>query len=108
MLVSFVLCPVMLYNNQLKPEDQWFQFLNTPLLTPWLHRAMIVTALCVTLLVVVSLLTPRPGPEKLVNTTVDCLRGGISDQPAVPWFKDYRLWLSIVCGGTALMWYWMR
>ena len=44
MLVSFVLCPVMLYNNQLKPEDQWFQFLNTPLLTPWLHRAMIVTA----------------------------------------------------------------
>ena len=64
MLVSFVLCPVMLYNNQLKPEDQWFQFLNTPLLTPWLHRAMIVTALCVTLLVVVSLLTPQPAPAE--------------------------------------------
>jgi SSS family solute:Na+ symporter len=108
LLVSFVLCPVMMYNNTLKPDDQWFPFLNTPLLTPWLHRAMIVTALCVTLMVVVSLLTPRPAPEKLVDTTVDCLWGAPSDQPAVPWFKDYRLWLSIVCGGTALMWYWMR
>ena len=108
LLASFVLCPVMLSNNQLKPEDQWFQFLNTPLLTPWLHRAMIVTVFCVALMVVVSLLTPPPAPEKLVNTTVACLRGGVLDQPAVPWFKDYRLWLSIVCGGTAFMWYLMR
>jgi SSS family solute:Na+ symporter len=108
MLVSFILCPVMMYNNQLKPEDQWFQFLNTPLLTPWLHRAMIVTVVCVVLLVVVSLLTPRPAPDKLVNTTLHCLWEEDLDQPAVRWFKDYRLWLSLVCGGTALMWYWMR
>ncbi len=108
MLVSFILCPVMMYNNQLKPEDQWFQFLNTPLLTPWLHRAMIVTVVCVVLLVVVSLLTPRPAPAKLVNTTLHCLWEEDLDQPAVRWFKDYRLWLSLVCGGTALMWYWMR
>jgi hypothetical protein len=69
---------------------------------------MIVTALCVTLLVVVSLLTPRPAPAKLVNTTVHCLWDGDTAQPAVPWYKNYRLWLSLVCGGTALMWYWMR
>jgi len=108
MLLSFVLCPVMLYNNRLEPEDQWFWFLNTPLLMPWLHRAMTVTALCVAVMVGVSLFTARPAPEKLVNTTVDCLRGGIPDQPAVSWFKDYRLWLAVVCCGTAVMWYLMR
>jgi SSS family solute:Na+ symporter len=108
MMASFVLCPVMMYNNQLKLKDQWFPCLNTPLLTPWLHRAMLVTAICVVLLVVVSLLTPRPAPARLVDTTVHCLWSGPSDQPAVSWFKDYRLWLSLVCCGTALMWYLMR
>ena len=108
-LVSFVLCPVMLYNNQLEADAQWFQFLNTPLLTPWLHRAMLVTVICVAILVAVSLLTARPAAGKLVDTTVDCLWGGVPvDSSTVRWFKDYRLWLSIVCGATALMWYWMR
>ena len=108
MLVSFVLCPMMLYNNQLKPEEQWFQCLNTPLLTPWLHRAMIVTSLCVVFLVGISLLTPRPAAEKLVDTTVHCLWEGAEPTSKIPWIKDYRLWLGVVCGGTAVLWYWMR
>jgi len=108
MLVSFVLCPVMLYNNQLKPEEQWFQCLNTPLLIPWLHRAMIVTVICVAFLVGVSLLTPRPAAAKLVDTTVHCLWDGSAAPAAVHWLKDYRLWLGIVCGGTAVLWFLMR
>ena len=108
MLVSFVLCPVMLYNNQLKPEEQWFQCLNTPLLIPWLHRAMIVTVICVAFLVGVSLLTPRPAAAKLVDTTVHCLWDGSSAPAAVHWLKDYRLWLGIVCGATAVLWFLMR
>jgi len=84
MVVSFVLCPVMMYNNQLKPAAQWFPFLNAPLLTPWLHRAMIVTAFCVVLLVAVSLLTSRPSSAKLSDTTVGCLGSGQPDQPPVP------------------------
>jgi SSS family solute:Na+ symporter len=108
MLVSFILCPVMMYNNQLKPDAQWFQCLNTPLLTPWLHRAMIVTAICVAVLVAVSLLTPRPAPAKLVDTTVHCLWSGLAPSAAVPWIKDYRLWLAVVCTLTAALWYWMR
>ena len=108
MLVSFVLCPVMLYNNQLKPEEQWFQCLNTPLLIPWLHRAMIVTVICVAFLVGVSLLTPRPAAAKLVDTTVHCLWDGSAAPAAVHWLKDYRLWLGIVCGATAVLWFLMR
>jgi len=108
MAASCVLCPVMMYNNQLKPEGQWFGFLNTPLLTPWLHRAMVVTAFCVILLVVVSLLTPRPSPAKLVGTTADGLWSAPPDPHPVPPLKDYRLWLTIVCVATAVMWYRMR
>ena len=108
MVAAFILCPVMMYNNQLRPEEQWFQFLNRPLLTPWLHRAMIVSAFCVVLLVAVSLLTARPSEEKLVGTTVRGLWTAPPDQPPVPRLKDYRLWLAIVCAATALMWYRMR
>ena len=108
MLVSFVLCPVMLYNNQLAPGEQWFQCLNTPLLMPWLHRAMIVTGICVAFLVGVSLLTPPPAAGKLVDTTVQCLWSGPVETSAVRWFRDYRLWLGVVCGGTAALWVWMR
>ena len=108
LMLSFVLCPVMMVNNQLKPEDQWFPFLNTPLLVPWLHRAMIVTVLCVGLMVVVSLVTRPPAAAQLADTTVACLYGGTEDRLAVVWFKDYRLWLAVVCLGTACLWYLMR
>ena len=115
LIASFILCPVMMYNNQLKPEDQWFQLLNTPLLTPWLHRAMITTLFCVILLVAVSLLTPKPAAARLSNTTVHSLWGRARDaeteamlHPKVSLLKDYRLWLTIVCVGTAWAWYVMR
>lgn len=107
---SVILCPVMMYNNQLAPSAQWFPFLNTPLLTPWLHRAMLVAILCTALMVAVSLMTARPDPVKLEGTTVHGLwrvYAGEEDGAAV-WFKDYRVWMTFVCVATAVMWYVMR
>ena len=108
MAASFVLCPLMMYNNQLRPQEQWFPFLNTPLFAPWLHRAMLVTVVCTALLVLVSLLTPRTSPEKLADTTVHGLWSAPPGQQPAPRIGDYRLWLAIVCAATALMWYRMR
>jgi SSS family solute:Na+ symporter len=108
MIAGFVLCPVMMYNNQLKPAQQWFQFLNTPLLTPWLHRAMLVTLFCIILLVGVSLLTAPPPAAKLAGTTVEGLWSQKTSEPRIFILKDYRLWLTIVSLATAVMWFLMR
>jgi SSS family solute:Na+ symporter len=108
MIAAFVLCPVMMVNNQLKPDQQWFQFLNTPYLTPWLHRAMLVTLLCIALLVGISLLTAPPPPAKLAGTTIEGLWARKPNEPRVFVLKDYRLWLTIVSLATAVMWYFMR
>jgi SSS family solute:Na+ symporter len=114
LLAIFICCPLMMYNNQLAPEAQWFPFLNTPLLTPWLHRAMLVSVFCVLLMVVVSYLTPPPAPKTLQGTTVSWKRkGSFSDAAAgeildIPWYKKYQFWMSVVCIGTAAAWYIMR
>ena len=92
------------------------QFLDQPLMRPWLHGAMLASLLCMVVLVAVSLCTSPPPPAKLQNTTVASLwgkgaRAGSEDElmfPRVPGLKDYRLWLTIVSVGTAAVWYVMR
>jgi hypothetical protein len=77
---------------------------------------MLVSAVCMVVLIVVSLCTAPPPASKLVNTTVASLWGKEARATAadelmwqrVPWFKDYRLWLTIVSVGTAVAWYIMR
>ncbi len=114
MVSAAVLCPLLMYNNQLPPDRQWFAFLNTPLLTPWLHRAMVVTLVCVILLVAVTLLTSPPPAEKLKGTTVDWTLFRLPEEPqpalagSVPWTRSYRTWLAVVCLGTSVAWYLMR
>jgi SSS family solute:Na+ symporter len=108
---ALVLCPVMMLNNQ----SHFLPFMNHPLLRPWLHGAMLVALICMVVLVGVSLLTAPPPPEKLVNTTVHGLWGRDRDAETeallhskVSWWQDYRVWLTIVCLGTAWAWYLMR
>jgi solute:Na+ symporter, SSS family len=112
MAATLVLSPVMMLNN----EMHFLPLMDHPYLRPWLHGAMLMSALCMVVLAVVSLLTPPPPAEKLVNTTVASLwskdaASMAADEmlsPRVAWYKDYRLWLSIVSAGTALAWYIMR
>jgi len=108
---ALVLCPLMMWNSQ----RHFIPFLDHPLLKHWLHSAMLVALICMAVLVVVTMLTAPPPPEQLVNTTVHGLWGRNRDTEAeamlnqkVFFLKDYRLWLTIVCAGTALAWYIMR
>ena len=103
---ALVFCPIMIVNQQ--TGYRILPFMNTPLLRPWLHGAMLACAVCVVTMIAVSLLTAPPAPEKLVNTTVFSLSGINADQPAVPWLKDYRLWFGAVCAATAVLWFIMR
>ena len=109
---TFVLGPMIMLNN----EMHFLPFMNHPLLLPWLHGAMLVSLVCMVVLVVASLATPRPPAERLVNTTVASLwtkpaEGEAEDAlmwQKVSWYRDYRLWLTIVSVGTAIAWYSMR
>jgi len=112
MLSALVLCPTMMLNN----EMHFLSFMNHPLLKPWLHGAILVGVACMIVLVVVSLLTPPPAPEKLKNTTVYSLWGTEAREteadammaPETHWYRDYRPWLTLVAAGTAFAWYAFR
>jgi hypothetical protein len=112
MASALVLCPTMMLNN----ERHFLPFMNHPLLKPWLHGALLVGFACMLVLVLVSMVTARPPLSKLKNTTVASLWGddakAMADDELMTqetrWFKDYRLWLTIVSVGTAIAWYIMR
>ena len=109
---TFVLGPLMMLNN----ERHFLPFMNHPLLLPWLHGAMLVSLACMVVLVAVSLWTAPPPLARLKNTTVSSLWGqeakGMPEDSMMViepcWYKDYRLWLSLVSVGTAIFWYNMR
>ena len=124
MVTALVLGPLMMLKNHgcfaglmdYPLVGPCLQFLDQPLLKPWLHGAMLASLVCMVVLVAVSLCTSPPPPAKLQNTTVASLwgkdaRAAAEDEmmaPRVPWLKDYRLWLAIVSAGTAAAWYVMR
>lgn len=108
---ALVLCPTMMLNNQY----HFLPFMTQKYLAPWLHGAMLVGFVCMLVLVTVSKLTAPPPLAKLVNTTVHSLWGKNRDaeteamlNPHVFWLKDYKIWLTLVCLGTAWIWYTMR
>ena len=98
-----VLCPLLMLNGEL----HFLPFMEAPLLRPWLHAAMLAFALCMVVLVAVSLGTRRSAPEKVAATTVTDWRllyaadGGRG-------LRDYRLWLTIVVLLAAALWFGMR
>lgn len=101
--VACIVCPLLMLNGEL----HFLPFMETPLLRPWLHSAMLAFAVCMVVLVAVSLATPRPVEEKLATTTVTNWRllfaadgGG--------WLRDYRPWLAILVLVAAGLWFAMR
>ncbi len=102
-LTGFVAGPLLMFDSR----HPFIPFLQTPVLRPWLHGAIIECLLCVCALVGVSLLDQRRPAGDLVMTTVDW--GRTSSAEARPFLlADYRFWLTLLVTLTAYLWYRMR
>jgi len=104
LVTACIVCPLLMLNGQ----KDFLPFMRHPLLQPWLHAAMVSFAVCMVVLVAVSLLTRPPAPERLKGTTVTSLGGLLRAGEAVPLLRDYRLWLGMIVAVTSLLWFWMR
>ena len=103
---ALVVSPVLIADAQ----HHFLPFLAHPLLQPWLHRAFVAFLVGMAALVLVSLATAAPAPERLATTTL----AGMRSQPKDPLeargrgLRDYRLWLGLVLAITTALWYEMR
>ena len=82
-------------------------FMDTPLMRPWLHAAIVAFLVSMAALVSVSLATPRTAQAKLEHTTVSDWRA-LAAPGTGTGLRDYRLWLTVLLGITAGLWYAMR
>ena len=101
-----VLSPIFIANAEAlaRPDGVGFlPFMAHPLLRPWLHSAFVVFALCMVVLVTVSLLTQPPAAARLEGTTVKSL--AFFDHEKVALVKDYRLWFALIVIVTATLWW---
>ena len=71
-------------------------FMDTPLMRPWLHSAMLAFLVSMAALVSVSLATLRTPEAKLLDTTVSDWRTLVAPGAGTG-LKDYRLWLRSCC-----------
>ena len=88
-------------------ELHFLPFMAVPLLWPWLHAAMLAFAVCMVVLVAVSLGTVRPSGDKVATTTVSNWRLLFAGDGG-DWWHDYRLWLSLLVFVAAGLWFAMR
>ena len=102
--VACVVCPLFMLNGQL----HFLPFMEAPLLRPWLHSAMLAFAVCMAVLVAVSLATPRAAEEKLATTTVTNWRLLLAGDGGGGWLRDYRPWLALLVLVAAGLWFAMR
>ena len=103
LVTGFVAGPLLLYDSR----HPVLPFLQTPLMRPWLHGAILEFLLCLAVLALVSLATPRLPAAQLANTTVDWA----APAPAAPPRStrlDYRIWLGVLLAGASILWYLMR
>jgi SSS family solute:Na+ symporter len=98
-ITGFIAGPALMIDNRL----HFIRALDTPLLRPWLHTAIIEFLLCALALVLVSLVTTPVSDEKLAATTI----GRFTDQ-SPRGLADYRLWLAAVLALVTLLWFWTR
>jgi solute:Na+ symporter, SSS family len=103
-----ILSPIFIANAEAlaRPGGMGFlPFMAHPLLRPWLHSAFVVFALCMAVLIIVSLCTKAPDAAHLQGTTVKSL--AFFEHDKVHPIKDYRLWFGVIVLITAGLWWWM-
>lgn len=108
LVAVLVLSPIFIANAEAlaRPGGTGFlPFMAHPLLRPWLHSAFVVFALCMAVLIVVSLLTRAPDPARLQSTTVSSM--AFFQHDPVPLLRDYRLWFAVIAVITTALWWWM-
>jgi solute:Na+ symporter, SSS family len=103
LFTAAVACPLLMLNGR----RHFLPFMETPLLRPWLHAALLAFAVSMVALVGVSLATRPTSAAKLGSTTVSDWKGllGAGESRG---FGDYRPWLAILLTVTAVLWYEMR
>ncbi len=103
LLTASVVCPLLMWNGQ----SHVLPFMEHPLLKPWLHAAMLAFAVCLAVLIAVSLVTRPTARERLETTTVHSL-ASLSTGTGLPLLRDYRLWFGVILVSVSVLWYLMR
>jgi solute:Na+ symporter, SSS family len=98
-----VVCPLLMANG----KYNFLPFMDTPLMRPWLHSAMLAFLVSMAALVSVSLSTLRTSEAKLLDTTVSDWRTLVAPGTGTG-LRDYRLWLTVLLLITAGLWFAMR
>ena len=98
-----VACPLLMANGQY----HFLPFMETPLLRPWLHAAMLAFAVSMVALVLGSLVSTRTPEAKLVTTTVGNWRALVAPG-AGRGLADYRVWLTVLLMSAGSLWYSLR
>jgi SSS family solute:Na+ symporter len=99
------LAPLFMVNG----HRHFLPFMEHPLLRPWLHAAMVSFAICLAVLISVSLATTRPAPERLIDTTVEWSGSSLAaKEERQAGFGDYRLWFSLLIVLATVLWWWRR
>jgi len=98
-----VVCPLLMLNGQF----HFLPFMETPLMRPFLHGALLAFAVSMAAFVAASLATKRTSEAKLANTTVTDWRSLVAAGTGRG-LGDYRLWLGALLLITAACWYAMR
>jgi SSS family solute:Na+ symporter len=102
LIAGFIAGPLIMYDSR----HPFLPLLSTPLMRPWLHGAILEFLICLAVLAVVSMLTPRMAEPQLATTTVDWGSRLPDERRAT--FLDYRLWLGFLLAVTATLWWLMR
>lgn len=99
-----VVCPLLMLDS----ERHFLPFMGHPFLRPWLHAAMLAFAVCMAVLVAVSLRSaPATGPQ-LEATTVSDWRRLLRGEEGHRLWGDYRLWLAAMVTAAGGLWFAFR
>ncbi len=107
-----LVCPVFIADSQ----RHFLPFLQSPLLRPWLHGALVAFVLCMIALAAGTYAAPPPAEERLATTTLRLRRGAeaagaealAGESGPAGRLRDYRIWLAAVLTTTTVLWYLMR
>lgn len=104
---GFVAGPLLMFDN----HNAFLPFMQTPVMRPWLHGAIVEFVICVTVLAGVSLLTKPQTAANLESTTVDWSGELSAAEPSSvrrSMLTGYRVWLALLVTLTAGLWWLMR